>query len=72
MKYFLITDNNVIVFQTKNEGYNIITIGYEEYVSAISVTLDKVQEVGVKESKYIFGIPIVFDDKITEKINFYP
>ena len=36
---FLISDNNVNVFETKNAGHNNITIGYEEYINPITVTL---------------------------------
>ena len=33
LKYFLISENNVNVFETKAAGHNNITIGHEEYTN---------------------------------------
>ena len=71
LKYFLISDNNVNVFKTKNAGHNNITIGREEYINKVSVTLEKISKMGVSIKSSVLGFPIAYDDKITDIIKFY-
>ena len=47
LKYFLISNNNNMVFETKEPGHNNITIGYEEYINKVAISLEKVRKVDV-------------------------
>ena len=68
---FLTSGNLIMVWETKDAGHNNITIGYEEYINRVGISLEKQRRIGVKAEKTIFGIPIDYQDVEVDIIKFH-